>query len=166
MRMLSTRTYQLRLKNVRRVISWNVGVHTVQVKKSWVFIATCSVKKCTCNQRPQPATFTCEEVWAWAPWSRSTEAVSGTACAPPTSAWAPGTWHARSCRLSRGSRWWRRIQTGKRGGSRRKCVAEVLIESDWIICDRRGRRLTAQGHRDLDRIAGQVRMAFKQILLS
>lgn len=44
MRMLSTRTYQPKRKNVRRVINWNVGVLTVQVKKSHVFIATCSIK--------------------------------------------------------------------------------------------------------------------------
>lgn len=64
----------------------------------------------TPEQHPQLVTYTCEEGSAWALWSRSTEGVRGMVYAPPTSAWAPGTWRGRSSKLWRASRWQRRTQ--------------------------------------------------------
>lgn len=109
-------------KNVKHLISWNVWFHVFWGNKSWAFqmikrtLQHILYTVCTFHQHLQLVTCTCEEGSAWDPWSRSTEGVRGTVCAPPTSAWAPEMWRGRSSRLWKASKWWRRTQMGEREG--------------------------------------------------
>ena len=80
--------------------------------------------RCPKHQPPRRVTFTWGVGWGLALWSRSMADGKETVCAPPTSAWAPGTWPGRSCRRWRPSRWRRRIPTGESG---RRCLVKTLL---------------------------------------
>ena len=108
------------MKIVTHLISWYVWLHVFRVNKSSFRryvrgrLRHIRYTLCVSQQHLQLVTCTCEEVSGWAPWLRSMGGVRGTACAPPTLAWAPGMWRGRSSRLWKASRWWRKIQMGER----------------------------------------------------